>query len=47
MIVELGTGVTAVPGDEVIDGFGMTLHPGFVNGHTNAAMTLLRGSALT
>ncbi|MBA2521941.1 MAG: amidohydrolase [Solirubrobacterales bacterium] len=44
-IAELGAGVQAQPGDEVIDGAGMALLPGFVNGHTHAAMTLFRGYA--
>lgn len=43
VIVALGEDVAAAPGDEVIDARGMRLHPGFVNGHTHAAMTLLRG----
>ena len=34
---------TAAPGDELIDGAGTALVPGFVNGHTHAAMTLFRG----
>jgi 5-methylthioadenosine/S-adenosylhomocysteine deaminase len=42
-IVALGPGVSAEPGDEVLDAAGLTLLPGFVNGHTHAAMTLLRG----
>ena len=33
------------PGDEVLDGAGMALVPGLVNGHTHAAMTLFRGFA--
>jgi len=42
-IVEVGPGVAALPGDEVLDGGGMAVLPGLVNGHTHAAMTLLRG----
>jgi 5-methylthioadenosine/S-adenosylhomocysteine deaminase len=42
-IVELGPSVQEQEGDEVIDGAGMALAPGLVNGHTHAAMTLFRG----
>ena len=42
-ISALGAGVEPVPGDEVIDAGGMALLPGLVNGHTHAAMTLMRG----
>jgi 5-methylthioadenosine/S-adenosylhomocysteine deaminase len=45
VIVELGPEVAARPGDETIDGGGLALVPGFVNGHTHAAMTLFRGYA--
>ncbi len=45
VIVALGPGVEPEPGDEVIDGTGMALVPGLVNGHTHAAMTLFRGFA--
>ncbi len=44
-ISELGTGVAAREGDEVIDATGLALVPGLVNGHTHAAMTLFRGYA--
>jgi len=44
-IAELGPGVGAAAGDELVDGSGMALLPGFVNGHTHAAMTLFRGYA--
>ena len=44
-IAALGPGVEAAPGDELIDGNGMALVPGFVNAHTHAAMTLFRGYA--
>jgi 5-methylthioadenosine/S-adenosylhomocysteine deaminase len=44
-IVALGPGVESETGDEVIDGAGMALVPGLVNGHTHAAMTLFRGFA--
>ncbi len=42
-IAALGPGVEAASGDEVLDGAGMALLPGLVNGHTHAAMTLFRG----
>jgi 5-methylthioadenosine/S-adenosylhomocysteine deaminase len=42
-IAALGSGVAPEPGDDVIDGAGMALVPGLVNGHTHAAMTLMRG----
>jgi 5-methylthioadenosine/S-adenosylhomocysteine deaminase len=42
-IAALGAGVEAESGDEVIDAGGMALLPGLVNGHTHAAMTLMRG----
>jgi 5-methylthioadenosine/S-adenosylhomocysteine deaminase len=42
-IVALGAGVEPVPGDDVLDAAGMALLPGLVNGHTHAAMTLMRG----
>lgn len=41
-IAELGPEVTPQDGDEVLDGTRMHLLPGFVNGHTHAAMTLFR-----
>jgi 5-methylthioadenosine/S-adenosylhomocysteine deaminase len=44
-IAELGAGVEPAPGDEVLDGAGLALVPGLVNGHTHAAMTLFRGYA--
>jgi 5-methylthioadenosine/S-adenosylhomocysteine deaminase len=43
VITELGPGVVAQPGDDVVDGVGCALLPGLVNGHTHAAMTLFRG----
>jgi 5-methylthioadenosine/S-adenosylhomocysteine deaminase len=43
VIVALGPDVGAQPGDEVIDGAGMALMGGLVNGHGHAAMTLFRG----
>jgi 5-methylthioadenosine/S-adenosylhomocysteine deaminase len=43
LIAELGPDVEAQPEDEVLDGGGMLLCPPMVNGHTHAAMTLLRG----
>jgi 5-methylthioadenosine/S-adenosylhomocysteine deaminase len=42
-IAAFGAGVAPVPGDDVIDAAGMALVPGLVNGHTHAAMTLMRG----
>jgi 5-methylthioadenosine/S-adenosylhomocysteine deaminase len=42
-ITAVGSGVEAEPGDDVIDAAGMALLPGLVNGHTHAAMTLMRG----
>ena len=45
LIAEIGPGVGGAPGDEVIDGTGLALLPGLVNGHTHAAMTLFRGYA--
>lgn len=44
-IAALGAGVEPEPGDEVLDGAGLALVPGLVNGHTHAAMTLFRGFA--
>lgn len=43
VIVALGPDVVAEPDDEVLDAEGLALLPGLVNGHTHAAMTLLRG----
>jgi 5-methylthioadenosine/S-adenosylhomocysteine deaminase len=43
-IVDVGPHVAAHPGDEVLDADGSLLLPGLVNGHTHAAMTLLRGT---
>jgi 5-methylthioadenosine/S-adenosylhomocysteine deaminase len=45
VIAAVGQDVTPAPGDEVIDGTGLALVPGLVNGHTHAAMTLFRGFA--
>ena len=44
-ITAVGPGVSPEPDDEVVDGAGMALVPGLVNGHTHAAMTLFRGFA--
>jgi len=45
-IKELGPNLTAkYPGYEVIDGKDSVVLPGFVNCHTHAAMTMLRGYA--
>ena len=43
LIAALGPEVAPADGDEVLDGTGMALVPGLVNGHTHAAMTLFRG----
>ncbi|HZP28305.1 MAG TPA: amidohydrolase [Acidimicrobiia bacterium] len=45
VITEVGPAVDARPGDEVVDGSGLALVPGLVNGHGHAAMTLFRGYA--
>lgn len=45
LITEIGPGLATQPGEEVINGSGMALVPGLVNGHTHAAMTLFRGYA--
>lgn len=42
-IAELGPRLEPGADDEVLDADGLVLLPGFVNGHTHAAMTLLRG----
>jgi len=44
-IAEIGPAVAPDGADEVLDGAGMALVPGLVNGHTHAAMTLFRGYA--
>ncbi len=44
-IAEVGPGVSPHDGDDVIEGAGLALVPGLVNGHTHAAMTLFRGYA--
>jgi 5-methylthioadenosine/S-adenosylhomocysteine deaminase len=43
LIAELGSGVTARPGDDLIDAAGAILSSPLINGHTHAAMTLFRG----
>ena len=43
-IAAVGPNLTAVA-DIVIDGTDKAIIPGFVNGHTHAAMTLFRGFA--
>lgn len=43
VIAQLDANVTTEPGDDIIDAANLTLTPGLVNGHTHAAMTLLRG----
>ncbi len=45
VIAAVGPDVAPEAGDEVIDGSGLALVPGLVNGHTHAAMTLFRGYA--
>jgi 5-methylthioadenosine/S-adenosylhomocysteine deaminase len=42
-IAALGAAVEPAPGDDVLDAAGMALLPALVNGHTHAAMTLMRG----
>jgi 5-methylthioadenosine/S-adenosylhomocysteine deaminase len=42
VIVALGPDLPEVVGDRVLDARGLALLPGLVNGHTHAAMTLLR-----
>jgi 5-methylthioadenosine/S-adenosylhomocysteine deaminase len=42
-ITAVGPDVQPEPGDDVLDAAGMALLPGLVNGHTHAAMTLMRG----
>lgn len=42
-VAALGAGVGTELGDHVIEAGGMALVPGLVNGHTHAAMTLMRG----
>ncbi len=42
-IAKIGPRIRPRDGDEVIDAGGMAVVPGFVNGHTHAAMTLFRG----
>lgn len=44
-IEAIGPEVVPADGDELIDGQGLALLPGLVNGHTHAAMTLFRGFA--
>jgi 5-methylthioadenosine/S-adenosylhomocysteine deaminase len=43
VITEVGPDVEMQPADHLLDGRGMALSPGLVNGHTHAAMTLFRG----
>ena len=42
-IAAVGPGVQPEAGDDVLDAAGMALLPPLVNGHTHAAMTLMRG----
>jgi len=42
-IVALGARIEPEAGDDVLDADGMAVVPGLVNGHTHAAMTLMRG----
>ena len=42
-IVALGADVDPEAGDDVLDAAGKAVVPGLVNGHTHAAMTLMRG----
>ena len=43
-IHSIGNNIT-IEADKIIDGKGKAAIPGFVNGHTHAAMTLMRGYA--
>jgi 5-methylthioadenosine/S-adenosylhomocysteine deaminase len=43
VIVGIGPDVEMAEDDELLDGHGMALAPGLVNGHGHAAMTLFRG----
>jgi 5-methylthioadenosine/S-adenosylhomocysteine deaminase len=43
VIAAIGPDVVPADGDEVVDGTGLAIVPGLVNGHTHAAMTLFRG----
>jgi 5-methylthioadenosine/S-adenosylhomocysteine deaminase len=43
IITEFGPAVAPQPGDDHLDAAGLTIAPPLVNGHTHAAMTLLRG----
>lgn len=43
LIAAIGPDVGPEPGDERLDGGGMSAVPGLVNAHTHAAMTLFRG----
>ena len=45
VVAAFGADVTPDDGDEVLDGSGRALVPGFVNAHTHAGMTLFRGYA--
>jgi 5-methylthioadenosine/S-adenosylhomocysteine deaminase len=42
-IAAVGPGVQPEAGDQIVDAAGMALIPALVNGHTHAAMTLMRG----
>ncbi|MEO5340066.1 MAG: amidohydrolase [Magnetococcus sp. MYC-9] len=42
-IVAMGADLPVPPGAECLDAAGMAVVPGFVNGHSHAAMTLFRG----
>ncbi|NPA24705.1 MAG: amidohydrolase family protein, partial [Deltaproteobacteria bacterium] len=45
LISEIGPGLEAESGEELLEGRGLAAVPGLYNGHTHAAMTLFRGYA--
>ena len=47
LIAEIGPGLDLSRAEEVIDGTDLILAPSLVNGHTHAAMAILRGQTST